>query len=110
MIVTLKFIGKSPDDLRYFIRAGGRHAGGITLHDVSKPFFSYGIAVPPRLRRKHIASAALMLLFEKMRKDGFTGARVQIEPGNEASLALHRKLGFAETDRSAQAVTMERAL
>ena len=110
MIVTLKFIGKTPDDRRYFIRAGGLHAGGITLHDVSAPSFSYGIAVKPIMRRQHVATAALTILFEKMRKEGFTDVRVQIEPNNEASLALHRRLGFAVIDRSEQAVTMTRTL
>ena len=32
------------------------------------------------------------------------------EPKDAASLALHRRLGFAETGRSAAAVTMEKML
>jgi len=35
---------------------------------------------------------------------------VQIAADNAASLALHRSLGFRETARDAQAVTMEKAL
>ena len=110
MIVTLDFIGTSPDDWRYFIRADGRHAGGITLHSVSAPSFSYGIAVKPGMRGRHIASAALSLLFERMRREGFAQVRVQIETGNAASLALHRGLGFAVTGEGAQAVSMARTL
>ena len=48
--VTLLPIGRGADDLRFFIRLDGRHAGGITLHSVSAPSFSYGIAVKPGMR------------------------------------------------------------
>ena len=34
-----------PPCLRYFIRADGRHAGGITVHSVQGAQFSYGVAV-----------------------------------------------------------------
>lgn len=99
-----------PPCLRYFIRADGKHVGGITVHSVSGMRFSYGIAVSKAMRRRGIASAALPLLFETMKSRGFTACVVQIAPDNAASLALHRKLGFVQTGRNAQAVTMEKAL
>lgn len=99
-----------PPCLRYFIRADGRHAGGITVHSVQGAQFSYGVAVSGDMRRHGIASAALPLLFETMKARGFTACAVQIAPDNAASLALHRKLGFVQTGRNAQAVTMEKAL
>lgn len=99
-----------PPCLRYFIRADGRHAGGITVHSVQGAQFSYGIAVSKAMRRRGIASAALPLLFETMKARGFSVCAVQIAPDNAASLALHRKLGFVQTGRNAQAVTMEKAL
>ena len=99
-----------PPCLRYFIRADGRHAGGITVHSVQGAQFSYGIAVSQAMRRRGIASAALPLLFETMKARGFTACVVQIAPDNAASLALHRKLGFVQTGRNARAVTMEKAL
>lgn len=99
-----------PPCLRYFIRADGRHAGGITVHSVQGAQFSYGVAVSGNMRRHGIASAALPLLFETMKARGFTVCAVQIAPDNAASLALHRKLGFVQTGRNAQAVTMEKAL
>lgn len=99
-----------PPCLRYFIRADGRHAGGITVHSVQGAQFSYGIAVSKPMRRRGIASAALPLLFETMKARGFSACVVQIAPDNAASLALHRKLGFVQTGRNAQAVTMEKAL
>ena len=99
-----------PPCLRYFIRADGRHAGGITVHSVQGTRFSYGVAVSKAMRRRGIASAALPLLFETMKARGFSVCAVQIAPDNAASLALHRKLGFVQTGRNAQAVTMEKAL
>ena len=99
-----------PPCLRYFIRADGRHAGGITVHSVQSTQFSYGVAVSGDMRRHGIASAALPLLFETMKARGFSACVVQIAPDNAASLALHRKLGFVQTGRNAQAVTMEKAL
>lgn len=99
-----------PPCLRYFIRADGRHAGGITVHSVQGAQFSYGVAVSKPMRRRGIASAALPLLFETMKARGFSVCAVQIAPDNAASLALHRKLGFVQTGRNAQAVTMEKAL
>lgn len=99
-----------PPCLRYFIRADGRHAGGITVHSVQGAQFSYGVAVSKAMRRRGIASAALPLLFETMKSRGFTACAVQIAPDNAASLALHRKLGFVQTGRNAQTVTMEKAL
>lgn len=100
-----------PPCLRYFIRADGRHAGGDHgVHSVQGAQFSYGVAVSGNMRRRGVASSALMLLFETMKSRGFTACAVQIAPDNAASLALHRKLGFVQTGRNAQAVTMEKAL
>ena len=66
-MITLRHIGKSADDLRFFILSDGLHAGGITVHSVNPPRFSYGIAVAPGLRRRGVAKAALPLLFEEMK-------------------------------------------
>ena len=97
MSIQLKHIGKSADDLRFFILLDGQHAGGITVHSVNMPQFSYGIAIAKGMRRKGIARAALPLLFERMQQLGFARAVVQIAPDNAASLALHRSLGFILT-------------
>ena len=109
-MIELKYIGKSADDLRFFILSGGRHAGGVTVHSVNPPIFSYGIAVAPAMRRKGIAKAALLLLFEEMKRRGFCTAAVQIALDNAASLALHTSLGFEESSRDAQQVTMHRTI
>ena len=104
-MITIKHIGKSADDLRFFILFNGQHAGGITVHSINPPSFSYGIAVAPKMRRKGVAKAALPLLFAEMKKRGFTQAAVQIAPKNAASLALHSGLGFTQTSCTANAVT-----
>ena len=44
-----------PPSLRFFIRADGLHAGGITVHSVSGARFSYGIAVSGAMRRRGVA-------------------------------------------------------
>ena len=110
MNIQLKHIGKSADDLRFFILLDGRHAGGITVHSVNPPEFSYGIAIAKDMRRKGIARAALPLLFEHMMQMGFTRAVVQIAPDNAASLALHRSLGFMQTGQDAACITLERSI
>ena len=109
-MVTLRHIGKSADDLRFFILSEGRHAGGITVHSINPPRFSYGIAVAPALRRRGVARAALSLLFEEMARRGFSQAVVQVAPSNAASLALHASLGFEVVSRDGEAVTMVRNL
>ncbi|MBR4040005.1 MAG: GNAT family N-acetyltransferase [Clostridia bacterium] len=110
MNIVLRYIGKSADDLRFFILMDGQHAGGITVHSVNPPQFSYGIAIAKSQRRKGIAKAALPLLFEEMSRRGFSIAVVQIAPDNAASLALHKALWFEMTAQDADAVTMELAI
>ena len=110
MNITLKHIGKSADDLRFFIHLCGAHAGGITVHSIEGDRFSYGVAVTETKRRRGVASAALTELFAFMKARGFTKAVVQVAPEHAASLALHRALGFTETARDAHAVTLTRTL
>ncbi|MGN0995921.1 MAG: GNAT family N-acetyltransferase [Candidatus Ventricola sp.] len=109
-MITLRYIGKSADDLRFFILLDGRHAGGITVHSVRPPEFSYGIAVAPALRRRGVARQALALLFARMRAQGFTRAVVRVAPGNAASLALHASLGFAQAGAEGGAFLLAREL
>ena len=107
MNIQLKHIGKSADDLRFFILLDGRHAGGVTVHSVNPPQFSYGIAIARDMRRKGAARAALPLLFDHMMQLGFTRAVVQIAPDNAASIALHAALGFTQTQTASDALTWE---
>ncbi len=110
MHTTIRHIGKSADDLRFFIYESGSHAGGITVHSISGDSFSYGIAIAREKRNRGVAKAALPLLYSFMKKRSFSRVFVEIAADNAASLALHNSLGFMETARSAQAVTMEKSL
>ena len=110
MSISIQHIGKSADDLRFFIYEDGAHAGGISLHSVNFPSFSYGVAVTETKRRRGVAKAALLLLYAQMKQKGFTRVIVQVAPLNDASLALHASLGFIETSRHAQAITLEKML
>ena len=109
-MITIRHIGKSADDLRFFILKDGAHAGGITVHSIRETSFSYGIAVTETKRRQGVAKAALPLLFDFMRRRGFTQVNVQVRPDNAASLALHTSLGFAETARDDKTVTLTKLL
>ena len=64
-MIEIKHIGKSADDLRFFILLDGHHAGGITVHSVNPPQYSYGIAISKEMRRKGAAKAALSQLLRK---------------------------------------------
>ena len=105
MSIQIKHIGKSADDLRFFILQDGNHAGGITVHSVNPPEFSYGIAIAKDMRRKGVARTALPLLFDHMKNLGFALAVVQIAPDNASSLALHRSLGFSQVHADDNALT-----
>ena len=109
-MIEIRHIGKSADDLRFFILSDRQHAGGITVHSVNPPQFSYGIAVAREMRCKGVAKAALPLLFEEMKRRSFTKAVVQIAPENTASLKLHAALGFERIAQDAHAVTMQLTL
>ena len=108
--IQLKWIGKSADDLRFFILRDGQHAGGVTVHSVNPPSFSYGVAVAPHMRRQGIAKAALPLLYQEMKRRGFACAQVDIAPDNAASLALHASLGFEEIRRGPARITLSKDL
>ena len=108
--VTLVPVGRDAQDLRFFIRLDGRHAGGITVHSVSGDSFSYGIAVAREVRRRGAARGALPQLYAQMKARGFSRAVVRIQASNRASLALHEGLGFIEAGRADGVVTLEKML
>ena len=110
MNIVLKHIGKSAEDLRFFILQSGAHAGGITVHSVQGSCFSYGVAVTETKRRQGVARTALPMLFEFMKRRGFDTVCVQVKQDNAASLALHASLGFHETARDSQAITLTKTL
>ncbi len=86
---------------RYFemlaIMENGELAGTVSLYHHSESAVSLGPEVLPRYRRRGIGKAAMLLAMEKARERGYRLVLQQVRSGNEASIALHKSLGF-ETD------------
>ncbi|MGW3348997.1 GNAT family N-acetyltransferase [Nonomuraea rubra] len=76
--------------------------GSINTHTVDRLHgtFSYGIAVGTPHHRKGYASEAIVLVLRYMFFERrFQKAEAWVYSSNEASLALHRRLGFVEEGR-----------
>lgn len=80
----------------------GTNVGGVSLHsrDDKNGLFSFGIVIGREHRRKGYAEEAIRILL----KYGFWERRYQkcnsaCVHANEASIALHRRLGFVEEGR-----------
>lgn len=86
---------------------GGALVGSIvaTRLDRRHGTFQYGLAIFASARRKGYASDAIMVLlryfFEELR---FQKVTAYVYAFNEASLALHRRLGFVEEGRMRRAI------
>ena len=81
-----------PPCLRYFIRADGRHAGGITVHSVQGAQFSYGVAVSGDMRRRGVALACCARLILTCLDRGLYPSW---DAANQTSLHLAESLGYA---------------
>lgn len=102
------------DSFRWVIEAGGGAvAGSINTHrcDRRTGAFSYGVLTFPDHRRRGYASEAIRLVlayyFGELRYQECT---VTIYSFNDASLALHRRLGFSEEGRIRRTVYTAGAL
>ncbi|MEV0620383.1 GNAT family protein [Nonomuraea sp. NPDC050404] len=76
--------------------------GAIVTHDVQRHHgtFLYGISVGSRHHRKGYASEAIVLLLRYMFFERrFQKAEAWVYSYNDASLALHRRMGFVEEGR-----------
>lgn len=86
---------------RYFemlaIMEDGELAGTVSLYHHSESAVSLGPEVFPGCRRRGIGKAAMLLAMDKARERGYRLILQQVRSGNEASIALHKSLGF-ETD------------
>mgnify|MGYP001636192725 CR=1 FL=1 len=80
-----------PPCLRYFIRADGRHAGGITVHSVQGAQFSYGVAGSGDMRRRGVALACCARLILTCLDRGLYPSW---DAANLESVALARRLGY----------------
>lgn len=80
----------------------GEFAGAIDTHacDTRTGTFEYGLAIKPEHQRQGYAGEAIRLVLRHyFRELRFQKVTVHIYAFNEASLELHRKLGFKEEGR-----------
>lgn len=92
------------DEFRLVIATKDDNAavGGLNTHSVDRVHgtFAYGISVGTPHQRKGYAADAIVILLRYMFFDRrFQKAEAGIYASNEASLALHRRLGFVEEGR-----------
>ena len=81
----------------FAVQADEKTVGSISLFEHSKSIASAGIIVFADERQKGYASAAMELLTQHARRQGYRAIRSQVRSDNTASIRLHEKLGF-ETD------------
>ncbi|MFC4115908.1 GNAT family N-acetyltransferase [Nonomuraea zeae] len=89
-------------DLVIATRDGNVPVGSIGAHhsDRDHGTFAYGISVGTPYHRKGYASEAIVLLLRYMFFERrFQKAEAWVYSSNDASLALHRRLGFVEEGR-----------
>ncbi|MFK0050042.1 GNAT family N-acetyltransferase [Streptomyces sp. NPDC090741] len=80
----------------------GETVGAVGSHqaDARSGWFEYGITIGAEHRRKgYAAEAAVLLLRFMFAEHRYHKCQVRIFAHNEASLALHRRLGFVEEGR-----------
>ncbi|MGN9782005.1 GNAT family N-acetyltransferase [Nonomuraea sp. ZG12] len=97
-----------PDEFRLVIadRDGDTPVGVILTHTVDRHngTFLYGISIGTPHHRKGYAGDAIVLLLRYMFQErAFQKADAKVYASNEASLALHRRLGFVEEGRRRRA-------
>ncbi|MEU8355280.1 GNAT family protein [Nonomuraea sp. NPDC048882] len=83
-------------------KAGNLLVGSVNTHTIDRVHgtFSYGIAVGTPHQRKGYASEAIVLTLRYMFFERrFQKAEAWVYGYNDASLALHRRLGFVEEGR-----------
>ncbi|MBO4563382.1 MAG: GNAT family N-acetyltransferase [Clostridia bacterium] len=71
--------------------------GSVSLFERSEHSASLGVEIFPEERGRGYASEAVKLMIEKARSLGYRVIIDQVRIDNQASIALHKKLGF-ETD------------
>ncbi|HEY3209237.1 MAG TPA: GNAT family N-acetyltransferase [Actinomycetota bacterium] len=88
-------------DHRFVARQGGRVVGWVALAPVSRRQVYGGVAevsvyVADGVRGQGIGRALLRAVVESSERAGIWTLQTGIFPENQASLALHRRLGFRE--------------
>ena len=71
--------------------------GSVSLYERTKSVASIGVEVYPSDRRNGYASEVMKLIINRVRTLGYRVILNQVRTDNEASIVLHKRLGF-ETD------------
>ena len=82
----------------FAIEADGRIVGNISLFEHREHITSIGIEIFPDERRKGFAAEAMALLCKKASGLGYEIIVDEIRTDNAASLKLHEKLGFENSN------------
>lgn len=77
----------------------GEKAGYGEIRIVAGEAQIYNIAIAPEYRKQGIGEALLMHLIEAGRERGCALVTLEVRAGNEAAMALYKKLGFREVGR-----------
>ena len=78
---------------------GEKKAGYGEIRTVAGEAQVYNIAIAPEFRREGIGEALLRHMIDKAEEDGCTVVTLEVRAGNEAAMALYKKLGFREVGR-----------
>jgi RimJ/RimL family protein N-acetyltransferase len=88
------------DEYFYILESNeGKAVGNLNIHDCDRRngTFSYGLSIRTEYRKKGYAREAIgIVLNVYFNEYNFNKVNVDIYDFNEASLALHRKMGFTE--------------
>ena len=78
---------------------GEEKAGYGEIRMVAGEAQIYNIAIAPEFRREGIGEALLRHMIEKAEADGCSLVTLKVRGGNEAAMALYKKLGFRVVGR-----------
>ena len=79
--------------------ADGEKAGYGEIRIVAGEAQIYNIAIAPEYRKQGIGEALLMHLIDAGKERGCSLVTLEVRAGNEAAMALYKKLGFREVVR-----------
>ena len=92
-------VGRCPQRYFQFIyvaQADGKLCGYVGVWKILDEGHITNVAVAPKYRRMHIASAILSVLMEVGRENGISRYTLEVRSGNEPAKALYRDFGFEE--------------
>ena len=78
---------------------GEEKAGYGEIRNVAGEAQIYNIAIAPEFRRAGIGEALLRHMIARAEDDGCTLVTLEVRGGNDAAMALYKKLGFREVGR-----------